>query len=44
MESTVAPHSAWDAAVELADEGHHVDYVAEGERRCLTGQCPPSFP
>ncbi|MER8030718.1 hypothetical protein ABTZ78_17365 [Streptomyces bauhiniae] len=41
MPETVAPCPAWDAALALLKEGLHVHYVADGENRCLSGNCPP---
>ncbi|MEU6513639.1 hypothetical protein [Streptomyces sp. NPDC046978] len=44
VHDTIAPCPAWTAAVELAAEGHHVHYWADGESRCITGECAPACP
>lgn len=35
---------AWQAALQLVADGEHVHYVAEGEARCVSGDCPPNHP
>ncbi|GGU62670.1 hypothetical protein [Streptomyces lavendofoliae] len=40
----VDPPPALTAAQHLADQGHHVHYVAHGEPRCLTGHCHHTKP
>lgn len=39
-----APRAAREAADQLAADGHHVHYVAQGEAQCLTDQCPKERP
>ncbi|WP_405561897.1 hypothetical protein [Streptomyces sp. NBC_01180] len=35
------PRDAYEAARQLADQGHHVHLIAENEARCYTGHCTP---
>lgn len=39
MNDAPAPRTAREAADQLAADGHHVHYVADGQPRCLTGHC-----
>lgn len=39
---TTAPHSATEAAHQLARDGHHVHVVSEGHTTCLASCCGPA--
>lgn len=41
MPTTTAPHSATEAAHQLARDGAHVHLVSEGHSTCLAGRCGP---